>query len=57
MPIDVSVASPIAEQNLLLCALFGGIISGVGSGLCINSWILPLYSIVTYFAVKYKKCI
>lgn len=93
LPVDVSVASPIAEQDLLLCALFGGIISGVGSGLairyggamdgievmavifakrlgisvgtfvmiynillyiicglCINSWLLPLYSIVTYFA-------
>ena len=93
LPIDVSVASPIAEQDLLLCALFGGIISGIGSGLairyggamdgievmavifakrlgisvgtfvmlynmllyvicglCLNSWILPLYSIVTYYA-------
>lgn len=93
LPVDVSVASPIAEQDLLLCALFGGIISGIGSGLairyggamdgievmavifakklgisvgtfvmlynmllyivcglCLNSWILPLYSIVTYFA-------
>ena len=26
LPIDVSVASPIAETDLLLCALFGGII-------------------------------
>ena len=93
LPIDVSTASPLAEQDLLLCALFGGIISGVGSGLTIryggaidgievmsvifakklgitvgtfvmiynvllyivcgfvlNSWILPLYSIVTYMA-------
>lgn len=93
LPIDVSVASPFAEQDLLLCAIFGGIISGVGSGLAIRfggamdgvevmavifakklgitigtfvmiynvilyvicgvvlkSWILPLYSIVTYFA-------
>lgn len=93
LPIDVSVASPIAEQDLLLCAVFGGIISGIGSGLairyggamdgievmavifakrigisvgtfvmlynmllyiicglCLQSWILPLYSIVTYFA-------
>ncbi len=90
-PIDVSVASPLAGTDLLLCALFGGIISGVGSGLAIRfggamdgievmavifakklgitvgtfvmiynvllyiasgiiiqSWILPLYSIVTY---------
>ncbi len=93
LPIDVSVASPLAGQDLLLCALFGGVISGVGSGLTIryggaidgievmavifakrlgitvgtfvmiynvilyilcgitiNSWILPLYSIVTYAA-------
>ncbi len=93
LPIDVSIASPLAGQDLLLCALFGGIISGMGSGLTIrnggaidgievmavvfskklnitvgtfvmiynvilyiicgviiNSWILPLYSIVTYGA-------
>lgn len=93
LPIDVSVASPLAGQDLLLCALFGGVISGVGSGLTIRnggaidgievmavifskklnitvgtfvmiynvilyvicgivieSWILPLYSIVTYAA-------
>lgn len=93
LPIDVSFASPLAGTDLLLCALFGGIISGVGSGLTIryggaidgievmsvifakrigitvgtfvmiynvclyilcgiviNSWILPLYSIVTYAA-------
>ncbi len=92
-PIDVSVASPIAQTDLLLCALFGGVISGIGSGLAIRyggamdgievmavifakrlgvsvgtfvmvynillyvicglvikSWILPLYSIVTYYA-------
>ncbi len=93
LPIDVSIASPLAGEDLLLCALFGGIISGVGSGLTIRyggaidgievmavifakklnvtvgtfvmiynvilyvvcgiimeSWILPLYSIVTYAA-------
>ncbi len=93
LPIDVSFASPLAGQDLLLCALFGGVISGVGSGLAIRAggamdgievmavifakrlgitvgtfvmiynvilyivcgivlqtWILPLYSIVTYFA-------
>ena len=92
-PIDVSLASPLAGQDLLLCALFGGVISGIGSGLAIRfggamdgievmavifakrlgitvgtfvmiynvilyiicgfvlgSWILPLYSIVTYAA-------
>lgn len=93
LPIDVSIASPLAGDDLLLCALFGGLISGVGSGLTIRfggaidgievmsvifakklgmtvgtfvmiynvvlyiisgfvtkSWILPLYSIVTYMA-------
>lgn len=93
LPIDVSIASPLAGTDLLLCALFGGIISGIGSGLAIryggamdgvevlavifakrlgitvgtfvmvynlllyiicgivlDSWILPLYSIVTYAA-------
>lgn len=93
LPLDVSIASPLAGTDLLLCSLFGGMISGVGSGLAIKfggamdgievmavifakrlglsvgsfvmlynvalyvlcgvaigSWILPLYSIVTYFA-------
>lgn len=93
LPVDVTFASPLAGTDLLLCALFGGVISGIGSGLAIrfggamdgievlsvifakkigisvgsfvmiynillyitcgfvvNSWILPLYSIVTYFA-------
>lgn len=93
LPVDVSFASPLAEQDLFLCAIFGGAISGVGSGLAIRfggamdgievlavifakrlglsvgsfvmiynvilyiiigcikaSWILPLYSIVTYMA-------
>ncbi len=93
LPIDVSIASPLAGQDLLLCALFGGIISGIGSGLAIRfggamdgievmavifskklgitvgtfvmiyniiiyiicgimlkSWVLPLYSVVTYAA-------
>ena len=92
LPIDVSLISPLAGSDLLLCAIFGGVISGVGSGLTIKfggaidgvdvlsvlfakklglsigtftlifnvllyiicgiviqSWILPLYSIVTYF--------
>ena len=92
-PIDVSISSPLAGTDLLLCALFGGVISGIGSGLAIRyggamdgvevmavifakrlgitvgtfvmaynvllyvicgfilkSWILPLYSIVTYAA-------
>lgn len=88
-----AASSPIAGTDLLLCAVFGGIISGAGSGLTIRfggaidgievcavifakklgisvgsfvmiynillyifcgfvtkSWILPLYSIVTYMA-------
>lgn len=91
LPINVSVASPLAKQDLLLCAIFGGLISGIGSGITIrfggamdgieilsilfakklnitvgifvmgfnivlyiiagfvlSSWILPLYSIITY---------
>ncbi len=93
LPVDVSFASPLAGEDLLLCSLFGGVISGVGSGLAIRfggamdgievmavifakklgisvgtfvmsynvllyiisgfavkSWILPLYSIITYAA-------
>lgn len=93
LPVDVTMISPLAGSDLLLCALFGGMISGVGSGLAIryggamdgvevlaiifakrlgmtvgtfvmlynvvlyiccgiaiHSWILPLYSIVTYAA-------
>lgn len=92
LPIDVSFISPLAGSDLLLCAIFGGVISGIGSGLTIRfggaidgidvlsvvfakkigisigtfvmifntvlytvcgitikSWILPLYSIVTYY--------
>ncbi len=36
LPIDVGSQSPIAGKDLLLCAIFGGIISGVGSGLAIR---------------------
>lgn len=93
LPVDVSTASPFAQNDLFLCAIFGGIVSGIGSGLTIrfggaidgievlavifakklsltvgtfvmiyniilyvaiglilNSWTLPLYSIVTYAA-------
>lgn len=92
LPVDVTASSPFAGQDLLLCAIFGGMVSGAGSGLTIrlggaidgmevlgvtfakglgltvgsfvmiynvilylfigiifNSWILPLYSIITYF--------
>lgn len=95
LPVDVSIVSPLAGTDLFLCALFGGIISGCGSGLAvrgggamdgvdivgvlfakklslslgsfvmiynvilyvicgfvIDSWILPLYSIVTYAAAS-----
>lgn len=37
LPIDVSMASPLAGEDLLLCALFGGVISGIGSGLTIRN--------------------
>lgn len=94
LPVDVSIASPLAQDDLLLCSIFGGILSGVGSGLAIrfggsldgievvavafskrlgisvgtfvmiynvmlyfiaglvslDSWILPLYSIIAYYA-------
>ncbi|WP_322174123.1 YitT family protein [Acutalibacter caecimuris] len=93
LPVDVRLASPLAGTDLLLCALFGGMISGMGSGIAIRfggamdgievlavtfakrigitvgtfvmlynailyilcgvvigSWVLPLYSIVTYMA-------
>ena len=36
LPIDVSIASPLAGTDLFLCALFGGLISGIGSGLAIR---------------------
>lgn len=36
LPINVSTVSPLAGNDLLLCALFGGVISGVGSGLTIR---------------------
>ncbi len=93
LPIDVSITSPLAGDDLFLCGLFGGVISGIGSGITIryggaidgievmavifskkigitvgtfvmiynvilyviagillDSWILPLYSIITYGA-------
>lgn len=93
IPVDVSYSSPFAGNDLFLCAIFGGLISGVGSGLTIRfggaidgvdilavifakrlgitvgtfvmiynvllyitagavlqSWVLPLYSVVTYGA-------
>lgn len=36
LPLDVSVASPLAGNDKLLCAVFGGLISGAGSGLTIR---------------------
>lgn len=36
LPIDVNFASPLAGTDLLLCALFGGMISGIGSGIAIR---------------------
>ena len=37
LPIDVSIVSPLAGSDLFLCAIFGGIISGIGSGLAIRA--------------------
>lgn len=36
LPIEVNLASPLAGNDLLLCALFGGLISGIGSGMTIR---------------------
>ena len=36
LPVDVSTASPFAGTDLLLCAIFGGLISGAGSGMTIR---------------------
>ena len=36
LPIDVSFISPLAGSDLLLCAIFGGLISGIGSGMTIR---------------------
>lgn len=36
LPVDVSIASPLAGKDLLLCAIFGGLISGIGSGMAIR---------------------
>ena len=36
LPVDVTDASPFAGQDLLLCSIFGGLVSGVGSGLTIR---------------------
>lgn len=37
LPVDVSMISPLAGSDLLLCALFGGVISGFGSGLALRA--------------------
>lgn len=37
LPVDVSSSSPLAGDDLLLCSVFGGIVSGIGSGLAIRS--------------------
>lgn len=36
LPVDVATSSPFAGKDLILCAVFGGLISGVGSGLTIR---------------------
>lgn len=35
-PVDVATFSPLAKDDLFLCAIFGGLISGIGSGLAIR---------------------
>ena len=37
LPIDVSTASPLAKSDMLLCALFGGLIAGSGTGLALRA--------------------
>ena len=36
LPVDVSIVSPLAGSDLLLCVIFGGLISGIGSGMAIR---------------------
>lgn len=36
LPIDVSSSSPVAQTDLLLCAVFGGLICGMGTGLALR---------------------
>lgn len=36
LPIDFSGGSPIVGQDILLAALFGGLLSGIGSGMVIR---------------------
>ncbi len=36
LPVDLTNGSPIAGKDLLLCTVFGGFLSGVGSGLAIR---------------------
>lgn len=36
LPVDVTASSPFAGKDLVLCAIFGGLISGAGSGLTIR---------------------
>ena len=37
LPIDVSTASPLAKSDMILCALFGGLIAGSGTGLALRA--------------------
>ena len=58
LPVDVSIASPLEEQDLLLCAIFGGLISGMGSGLTIRygGAIDGVEILAILFAKKYYLC-
>ena len=48
LPIDVSIASPLAGTDLFLCALFGGIISGVGAVLTFVPLIFVLFFCLSF---------
>lgn len=37
LPCDLSVSSPFASNDVFLCAIFGGLISGLGSGFAIRN--------------------
>lgn len=36
-PFDVLIDSPLAKSDLVLCSIFGGLISGIGSGIAIRN--------------------
>ena len=56
LPIDVSLASPLAENDLVLGMTVGtfvmiyNVILYIACGFIFESWVLPLYSIIAYYA-------